>query len=297
MLTRARAAVLGKPVAHSLSPVLHRAAYAALGLTDWSYDRRECDAAGLRDLVAGLGPTWRGLSLTMPLKEEALLIADSSSEVARQTGAVNTLVREGREWRGYNTDVAGIREALREAGVGSGGRSGRAVVIGSGATARSALAALAELGVREVVFVVRKDTRASTLAQARDHGFGVSVVRGADGADAVLGAPLVVSAVPAGATDSLAQELAGRSVPGSEAGPAPAAGWGAEGCVLLDVVYAGWPTPLAEAAASYGVKVVPGIEMLIHQAAAQVELMTGQRAPLEVMRRAGRAAAGLSDGE
>lgn len=285
VLTRHRAAVLGKPITHSLSPVLHRAAYSALGLTDWSYDVRECDAPNLRELVAGLGPTWRGLSLTMPLKEEALLIADTSSAIARQTGAVNTLVRDGTQWHGENTDVFGIREALRDVGVGSGRPVSQAAVVGSGATARSALAAMADLGVTDVTFIVRKNVRASTLAQARDHGFRVSVARGRDAARAVLQAPLVISAVPAGAADSVALAVAQE---------AARAGHAAPGAVLLDVVYADWPTALAEAAASYGARVVPGIEMLVHQAAAQVELMTGRAAPLEVMQRAGRVASGLT---
>lgn len=281
VLTRHRAAVLGKPIVHSLSPVLHRAAYEARGMTDWSYDVRECDAASLRDLIGGLGPTWRGLSLTMPLKEEALLIADTASDVALRTGAVNTLIRTRDGWHGENTDVIGIREALRGAGVVAGAVP-RAVIIGSGATARSALAALADLGVAEVVFVVRKDVRASTLAQARDHGFRVVVLNETEGAAAVLEASLVVSTIPAGTADSLAGTMAGLGADVS-AGTSPG--------VLLDVVYAGWPTVLASTAAAYGARIVPGIEMLIHQGAAQFELMTGGPAPLDVMQRAGRAAA------
>lgn len=285
VLTRHRAAVLGKPIAHSLSPVLHRAAYQALGLSDWSYDARECDAAGLRELVAGLGPTWSGLSLTMPLKEEALLLARTSSDIARRTGAVNTLIRTAGGWHGENTDVAGIREALRDAGLSAARPAERAVIIGSGATARSALAALAELGVAEVAFVVRKEVRASTLAQARDHGLRISALREADAAQAIVQSPLVISAVPAGAADSLAPAVGAAA---TQPGPV------STGAVLLDVVYADWPTPLARAAASYGARIVPGIEMLIHQAAAQVELMTGQPAPLEAMQRAGRVAGGLA---
>lgn len=280
VLTRHRAAVLGKPIAHSMSPLLHRAAYEACGMTDWSYDLRECDVASLRELVGGMGPTWQGLSLTMPLKEEALLIADTASDVALRTGAVNTLIRAGRGWHGENTDVIGIREALRDADVVAGAVP-RAVVIGSGATARSALAALADLRVAEVVLMVRKDVRASTLAQARDHGFRVTVLREAEGAAAVLEAPLVVSTIPAGAADSLAVAMA-------EAGVAADAATTER--VLLDVVYAGWPTPLAATAAAYGARIVPGIEMLIHQAAAQFELMTGTPAPLVAMQQAGRAA-------
>lgn len=281
VLTRHRAAVLGKPIAHSMSPVLHRAAYEARGMADWSYDVRECDAASLRDLIAGLGPTWRGLSLTMPLKEEALLIADTASDVALRTGAVNTLIRVGRGWHGENTDVIGVREALRGTGVVAGAVP-RAVVVGSGATARSALAALADLDVPEVVFVVRKNVRASTLAQARDHGFRVTVLDETEGAAAVLEAPVTVSTIPAGAADSLAETMAEVGV-GADAAGADR--------VLLDVVYAGWPTVLAATAAAYGARIVPGIEMLIHQGAAQFELMTGSPAPLAVMQRAGRAAA------
>ncbi|HWC22027.1 MAG TPA: shikimate dehydrogenase [Flexivirga sp.] len=282
VLTRHRAAVLGKPIAHSMSPVLHRAAYEARGMADWSYDVRECDAASLRDLIAGLGPTWRGLSLTMPLKEEALLIADTASDVALRTGAVNTLIRTGRGWHGENTDVIGIREALRDAGVAAGALP-RAVVVGSGATARSALAALADLRVPEVIFVVRKDVRASTLAQARDHGFRVVVLNETEGAAAVLEAPLTISTIPAGAADSLAGAMSELGVAASATSPTQR--------VLLDVVYADWPTELAATAAAYGARIVPGIEMLIHQGAAQFQLMTGSPAPLEVMQRAGRAAA------
>lgn len=280
VLTRQRAAVLGKPIAHSMSPTLHRAAYDALGMSDWSYDLRECDAASLREMVCGMGPTWRGLSLTMPLKEEALLIAGTSSDVARRTGAVNTLIRQGHGWHGDNTDVAGVREALRDAGVVAGAIP-RAVVIGSGATARSALAALAELGVSDVVFVVRREVRPSALAQARDHGFGVVTLQQNDAVDTVLEAALVVSTVPAGAADSLAAAVADAVAAGASARP---------GQVLLDVVYAGWPTALARTAAAYNARVVPGIEMLIHQGAAQFELMTGVPAPLEAMQRAARAA-------
>ncbi|NNG41270.1 shikimate dehydrogenase [Flexivirga sp. ID2601S] len=281
-MIRHRAGVLGKPIAHSLSPVLHRAAYAAAGLDDWSYDARECDASQLPDLIAGLGPTWRGLSLTMPLKEEALLLASSSTPVARQTGAVNTLVREGSDWVGDNTDVVGIRDALCEGGVADRGPVESVLVIGSGATARSALAAVAELGVTRVTFAVRGDARESTLAQARDHGMDVEVIDLTAGAAAAPRTPLVINTTPGGAADGLAGAMAQVA---ATAGSLPAP-W-----LLLDVVYAGWPTPLAAVAATYGAHVIPGVEMLIHQAAAQFTLMTGKPAPLQAMRDAGRAAA------
>ncbi|TWE12519.1 shikimate dehydrogenase [Rudaeicoccus suwonensis] len=280
MLTpvRHRAAVLGKPIRHSLSPALHRAAYEALGLQDWSYEAHECDVSGLPELVAGLGPTWAGLSLTMPLKERALLVASNSTDVARRTGAVNTLIRTRDGWRGDNTDVVGVRQALVDAGIVTGGVR-RAVIVGSGATARSALAAIADLGVREVELVVRDQPRPSTIAQARDHGMAVQTVRMDDAAADCADAELLINTTPSGAADGLAEAMSRL-----------AARADMRGGVLLDVVYAGWPTALARVAAAYRMTVVPGIEMLIHQAAAQVEQMTGRTAPLAVMQQVGRAA-------
>ncbi|NHN55028.1 shikimate dehydrogenase [Calidifontibacter sp. DB0510] len=270
-----RAAVLGKPVAHSLSPVLHRAAYAALGLTDWRYDAYEVDAPGLADFIGGLGPSWRGLSLTMPLKEEALLVASGSSAVALRTGAVNTLLRTPEGWRGENTDVHGIRTALAEAGVAG---TERAIVLGSGATARSALAALADLGVSTVVLGVRNAARESTLAQARDHGMTVAEASFEEAAGLAAQIPLVLSTLPAGAADGFA--AAAGSVP--------------DGAVWMDAVYAGWPTPLASAGEELGARVVSGLEMLVHQGAEQVRLMTGLEPPVEAMQQAGRAALGAT---
>jgi shikimate-5-dehydrogenase len=267
-----RAAVLGSPVRHSLSPVLHGAAYAALGLDDWDYGLVECDEAGLAGFVAGLGPEWAGLSLTMPLKRVALDVADTVSPVAAATAAANTLVlRDGRR-HAENTDVTGIATTLRRAGVRPGGR---AVVLGAGGTARAALAALAELGIGEVTVLVRSDARAGELrAAAARLGVAPEVRDGlADPARAVAvlaGADVVVSTLPGAAADPLT-------------GPGP-------GSVVLDVVYAPWPTPFAAAAAAAGARVVGGLEMLLHQAVAQVELMTGRPGPVEPMRAALRAA-------
>ncbi len=275
-----RAAVIGKPIDHSLSPVLHRAAYTHLGLHDWTYTRQQVEAGELEQFLAGLGPDWRGLSLTMPCKEEALVLAESASAVALQTGAVNTLVRAARGWRGDNTDVVGIARALRAAGVGSAAPPGAAVVVGSGATARSALAALADLGTTDVTFAVRSTVRESTLAQARDHGMTVTVRPIQEAAAACLESPLVISTVPAGSADGLAEAILDEG--GHRIGPPS---------VWLDVVYAGWPTRLARAGAAVGAVVVPGIEMLVYQAAEQVRLMTGHDAPLDVMQQAGRRAA------
>ena len=252
-----RAAVLGSPVAHSLSPLLHRAAYAELGLA-WRYDAVEVDAGALPGFVAGLGPEWAGLSLTMPLKEAVLPLLDSASDLAVAVAAANTVVLRDGVRHGENTDVHGIVAALAEAGTTT---VRRAVVLGGGATARSALAALARLGCTEPVLVVRSEPRA-TLAAADRLGLTPRVT---SWDPAVLdGCDLLVSTLPSGAADPLAGAVA--DVP-----------------VLLDVVYAPWPTPLA--AGCRGV-VVSGLAMLLHQAAEQVRLMTGQEPPLAAMRAA-----------
>ncbi|MEV0402268.1 shikimate dehydrogenase [Actinoallomurus sp. NPDC050550] len=255
-----RAAVLGSPIAHSLSPALHRAAYAALGL-DWTYEAIECRE---EDLPEELGRPWAGLSLTMPLKRAVLPLLDEVSRLARAVGGANTVVYEGGRRLGYNTDVYGMVTALTEAGVRS---PGSAVVLGGGATACSALAALRDLGLPKAVVVVRSPARAAEAVSAADRlGVSVSVQTFAD---TVPSADLIISTLPAHAADPYA-EVVGRAT-------------GA----LFDVVYAPWPTAAAEAVAEHGGIVVGGLPMLVHQAARQVELMTGRApAPVEAMRAA-----------
>lgn len=270
-----RAAVLGSPVAHSLSPVLHRAGYAAAGLEGWTYDACEVDVAGLPGFLGGLDEEWRGLSLTMPLKEVALTVATTVSEVAALAAAANTLVRRADGgWDATNTDVAGIVRTLRPhlADIPD-----RALVLGAGATARSAVLALAELGVSTLTVRARDPARATDLLTwALDLGAGIR-----SGSVAALGPwvstkdDVVVSTVPGPAGPVVAA-----TVPAAHAG------------VLLDVVYAGWPTPLARAARSAGMTVVSGLDMLVHQAAEQFRLFTGRPAPVEAMAAAGRAALG-----
>ena len=263
-----RAAVLGSPISHSLSPVLHRAAYDALGLSDWSYDAVEVGPADLPGFLAGLGDDWAGLSLTMPLKMAVLPLLTERSALVDVTGAANTVLLGDGGRRGENTDVAGIVAALREVGV-DGCR--RATVIGTGATAASALAALHELGAGTVRVLGRSPERARTLQPVAD-ALGLQLQAG--GLDLPLlqddWAQVIVSTVPAGALDTFAERYA----PGPQAPP------------LLDVVYAPWPTPLAAAHLRAGTVVVGGQAMLLHQAARQVELMTGRTAPLAAMRAA-----------
>jgi len=271
-----KAAVLGKPIAHSLSPTLHRAAYAALGLTDWTYDLVECDEAGLADYVNARGLEWAGLSLTMPLKRTVLPLLDHVDHLATATGGANTVVFRPEGRYGYNTDVQGIVDALTEAGAAvlASTGPGSVTIIGSGATACSALAAVGELGAPGADVIARDPARAAGLQATADRlGLKVRLRPWEDltSGDAVV-PDLLISTVPAGAADKYAERL----VLSHQAPPA-----------LLDVVYHPWPTPLAQAARAAGAIMANGYAMLLHQAAAQVELMTGKPAPLAAMREAG----------
>jgi shikimate dehydrogenase len=258
-----RAAVLGRPVAHSLSPLLHRAAYAALGLKDWTYDALDVGAEDLPVLLAGLGEEWRGFSVTMPCKQAAVEVADLVEPLPRLLGAANTLVRTEGGWRAENTDVSGIGMALSLAGAQD---VDSATVIGAGGTAAAAAVALASLGARSVDVVVRDTSRAADVTRVLDTlGVAVTVT---PLAEAALAATLVVSTVPIDAQPSLL-----------------ALPWRADHTVL-DVLYAPWPTPLADHVTAAGARVVGGLDVLFWQATVQVELMTGLPAPIEAMRRA-----------
>jgi shikimate dehydrogenase len=262
--------------------VLHTAAYRALGLGHWSYGAHEVQASGLRRFVGGLGPQWAGLSLTMPLKEAAFEVADEVSELAREVGAINTLVRgAGGGWSGDNTDVYGVSQSLREAGCT---QVPSALVLGSGATARSVVAALASMGCSSVTFAVRSAARQETLDQATRAGLEVDVVGLGAVADLLGDTRVVISTLPGNALrgNTLPENaLTGRLV---HQGPRPV------GHLLMDVVYTGWPTPLARTFHEAGASVVSGLEMLVHQAAEQVRLMTGLAPPVDQMRAAGLAA-------
>jgi shikimate dehydrogenase len=270
-----RAAVLGSPISHSLSPVLHRAAYAALGLTGWDYVAHEVTEPQLPGFLRALGAEWAGLSLTMPLKAAVLPLLDGASPVVEVVGAANTvLLRDGRRL-GDNTDVPGMVAALT-----AGGERPLevpyAAVLGGGATARSALAALAAV-TGDVRAYVRTTARATELtATAEAVGLRLTVRPWADAAEA-LGAPLVVNTTPAGAADALVTR-------------APTAVG-----TLFEVLYEPWPTPLAAAWSARGGQVVDGLELLVQQAVLQVGLMTG--ADVEGAGPAGLTAAMRSAGE
>ncbi len=263
--------MLGSPIRHSLSPTLHCAAYAALGLTGWRYDAVHCDQSALPAFVERLGAEWVGLSLTMPLKRVALTVADQVSPLAGAVGAANTLVLggPGESRRAENTDVAGILAALGEAGVD---RVQAGVVLGAGGTAQAALAALRELGERAPRVLVRDTTRTTDLrATAERLGVRPTISGGLPDVE-LPEADVVICTLPAGAADPLTDQR-----------------WVTRP-VVLDVVYSPWPTPLAASALAAGCRIVSGLAVLLHQAAVQVELMTGHRAPITQMRAALNAA-------
>lgn len=257
-----KAAVLGLPVSHSKSPLLHLAAYRALGLIDWTYDRIECAADELPSFVSGLGPEWVGLSVTMPGKFAALHCADERTERAELVGSANTLVRTRSGWRADNTDIDGVAGAL-----GHVRHLRRAIVLGSGGTAPAAVVGLAELGVLETTIVARNREKAERLvAVSRAVGMASEFREFTDPglSEVVAGADVLVSTIPADVAVNYAATFA--AIP-----------------VLLDAIYDPWPTPLAEAVVVTGGQVIGGIDMLLHQAFSQVEQFTGRPAPREQM--------------
>ena len=258
-----KAAVLGSPIGHSRSPQLHLAAYRALGLDGWTYDRIECTADDLPAVVSGFGPEWVGVSVTMPDKFAALSFADERTGRAELVGAANTLVRTSVGWRADNTDVDGVAGALGEA-------SGHAVVVGSGGTAPAVVVGLAELGVQRITVAARNREKAASVVDLAIRVGAEAAWLDVDGPDlaaVVADVSVVVNTIPA--------DAAARYAPVLSATP-----------VLLDAIYDPWPTPLAAAAERAGGRVISGLQMLLHQAYAQVEMFTGLPAPKEAMRAA-----------
>jgi shikimate dehydrogenase len=266
-----RAAVLGKPIAHSLSPVIHNAGYAAAGLAGWTYSAIECAESELADLVAGLGPEWAGLSLTMPLKEVALAVAGAVSPIADAIGAANTLVPDGPGWRAENTDAPGMVDTLAAVGVVA---AGRVAVLGAGGTARAAVAAARDLGAEITVYARQPESIAALRPVAAVLGV---TMHGAGWADMArcADADVVISTVPGGVAEDSVAAIRWRPT-----------------AVLLDAVYDPWPTPLAAAAAAAGCPVVSGLDLLLAQAVRQFDLFTHRPAPVGPMRAALAAARG-----
>ncbi len=251
---RPRLAVLGSPIGHSRSPELHRAAYGVLGL-EWRYDRVEVDDAGLAGFLDGLSDEWRGLSLTMPLKRRVAELVPHVDEVARLTRQGNTILLEGgRPVRAFNTDVHGIVQAFADAGVTI---VDRAIVLGGGATAESAVVALRQLGAHVTVAVRNPDKVAGVFGD----DVGITTLRDAE--EHLRDADAVVSTIPNGAEFAL-------SVPDRLGG------------TLLDVAYHPWPSALASRWSESGGEVVSGLEMLLHQAVHQIRIFVagGPEVPL-----------------
>ncbi len=249
-MIRDQLAVWGDPIAHSRSPLLHAAAYGVLGL-DWDYGRRRVDGAGFADALASLDGSWRGLSLTMPLKEHAHRAADSLDDHARLTGAVNTLLLGDRR-SGFNTDVGGIVDALADEGIGAP-KSVR--ILGAGATAASALAAVAECGARDVEIRARRPDAAAALQELGGR-LGVDVQVDVFAAPTAT-VDLTIATLPSGTTlDDGAAERLSRS-----------------GGVLFDVAYAPWPSSLA--ARWRDGRALSGQGMLLRQAVRQIRIFLG----------------------
>ncbi|MEO7123485.1 MAG: shikimate dehydrogenase [Lacisediminihabitans sp.] len=274
--TRDHLAVLGSPIAHSKSPLLHRAAYQQLGLA-WHYEAIDVKSEDLASFVASRGDYWRGLSLTMPLKRAVLPLLKSVDDTALQSGAVNTVLFDDASHavvlRGFNTDVYGIVAAFRARGVD---HLSRVQLLGSGATATSALLAVSRLGAEQVVVSARTPSHADSLRRLADE-LGLRVeVRPLDADHSGFVADAVISTIPGGVAS----------------GPSFAAET-LQSSVLFEVAYDAWPTPLATLWMSAGGRVISGVEMLLHQALAQVRifvggdpgiLLTNEAAVLEAMR-------------
>jgi shikimate dehydrogenase len=264
VLTTRQCAVLGSPIEHSLSPAIHKAAYAHLGL-DWTYGRYEVVADELADFVAELDESWRGLSCTMPLKH-AVVPLGQPDEIVSLLGVGNTLVFDGHPsdpatTRVCNTDVLGLEAALRSADAAG---STSALLVGNGATARSALAAVARLGVTEVTVLARNARKTEPLAVLGDR-LGVAVEHVQLGST-VPACDIALSTVPADAQPYVAGVVAGAS------------------SIVFDAVYDPWPTPLAVAVTDAGrSRLLNGVDLLAWQAVFQVELFTGQKVPVEVL--------------
>ena len=264
-----RCAVLGKPIAHSLSPVIHTTAYQVLGLTGWRYEAHEVDEAGLGPFIRSCGPEWVGLSCTMPLKRKLLEFGEASFR-ARALRSGNTYVfpRDGRPAFVDNTDVAGILHPIRRAGFG---QAASAIIVGAGATARSALLALAELGVRDVLVVARSAERAhqsldpvaSTLGMLLDiRPWGVPMTARRD---------VLLSIVPV----PLGEDMVRGLLPLTR--------------LVFDVQYGHGPSQFADAAAAAGKPLLDGLDMLVTQAIGQIQLFTGETCPIEPLADAVRA--------
>lgn len=244
-----RAAVLGSPISHSLSPVLHRTAYEKLGIFG-RYQAIDVTADGLKEFIEGLDETWTGLSLTMPLKEEVLSLADEVDPLALKIHSANTLIRCEKGWRAISTDVNGFTQALNEDGSTD---FTTVIVLGSGATARAAAAACDGEG-RHITVIHRNQLRELAMRQAVSLASIEFLPWGSD----LFEVDLLINATPAGVADDYVERLNG-NVQG----------------IFFEALYNPWPTKLLARWRGLGGYGIDGLDLLVHQGIDQVELMTG----------------------
>lgn len=258
-------AVLGSPISHSKSPDIHTAAYRVLG-EDWSYERFEIAKGGLKRFIENDGASISGFSLTMPLKEEAFSFADITDDISKATKASNTLVRVNNQWLAFNTDVFGITQAISQASPASISIS---LIIGSGATATSAMAAIAKLAPNSsvLVFARNKQTKKQLIEFGNSLGLQVTSVKRLR--SATKRAQLTISTLPGGAMNVEAKKLLGSRF------FKPAG-------LLLDVAYHPWPSALAEAWIQKDQRVISGLDMLIWQAVAQIRIFRTTNPEIEL---------------
>ena len=249
-----KAAVLGSPISHSLSPLLHTIAYTELGLES-EYTRIEVKTGELGDFLKNCGDTWSGFSLTMPLKEEVLEFSDEISPLAARIRSANTLVQNPFSvWSASTTDVSGITHALAAHGKDA---SGDVLIIGGGATARAAVAACDGVATR-ISVMVRSQSKVGEISNCVEFS-DLDFLEWGD-TNIFETADLVISTTPEFATDSLVQNF-----PSNPTG------------VFFDVLYKPWPTLALETWSGFGGQVVDGLDLLIHQAIDQVEIFSGAK--------------------
>lgn len=272
-----RCAVLGSPIGHSLSPVLHRAAYAELGL-DWTYDAVEVQEQELTPFLDGLDDGWRGLSLTMPLKRTVIGLLDTCEALVEATGVANTVVLEHGRRLGFNTDIPGSVDAIGEQ---TSAPLRSAIILGGGATAASLGWALTDLGCTDLrLFVRNPATVAETVDVIRKHPQMPDVELATFGElGGARPVDLVASTIPVEAQDAELIRALERTDPQ----------------LVFDAIYDPWPTPLSAWATTGARAVVNGLDLLCHQAALQVQLMTGTMPSVAIMRQAGLRALAARD--
>lgn len=274
LLVGQQLAVLGLPIEHSKSPLIHRAAYAELGL-DWEYSALSCDVDALHGRLETSGPEWTGLSLTMPLKEEAHRLAAILDSVAQESGVVNTLLRLSGDagWAGFNTDVAGLAAAIARAGTSTE----HTIVIGSGATAVSAILAARTLGARRISVLARNPDAAAALISRFD-GSSARVSSEPICIDTLTPAALRADPSAEGLTTSGTLVISTLPGPASSGFAVPDA---LTRIPLFDVAYDPWPSPLAQRWRAAGGQTFSGLGMLVEQAIVQIRIfLTGNPATL-----------------